>query len=148
MNRDRYKLESDKSLMLFEFASIGPKGKIIKVVQFSEINYKNIYNLGFGDMNLETGKIDDTIITNNGDSQKVLATVASTIYLFTDKHPNVWIMAEGSNKVRTRLYRMGITNNLKEIKKDFEIYGLIEEDWYKFKIGEEYEAFLIKRKKH
>jgi hypothetical protein len=62
----------------------------------------------------------------------VLATVAATVYAFLDKYPNVWIYATGSNKSRTRLYRMGITNNLEEILKDFEVYGLIQGEWQKF----------------
>jgi hypothetical protein len=34
-----------------------------------------MYNLGFGDYNEITGLIDDKVITNNGDREKVLATV-------------------------------------------------------------------------
>ncbi len=92
----------------------------------------DVYNLAFGDYDEETESINDTVVTNNNDSQKVLATVASTLYVFTDKHPNVWIFAKGSNQTRTRLYRMGIAANLEEIIEDFEVYGLIEDDWEKF----------------
>jgi hypothetical protein len=87
-------------------------------------------------------------VRNNGDSSKVLATVASTIYAFTDKYPNAWIFATGSTVVRTRLYRMGITNNLEEITEDFYVYGLTTDTniWEEFIIGEDYEAFLITKK--
>lgn len=37
------------------------------------------------------------------------------------------IYARGSNTVRTRLYRIGIANNLAEIQKDFQVYGLKNE---------------------
>ena len=87
------------------------------------------------------------IITNNNDSQIVLATVASTVYAFTDKYPDTWIFATGLTKSRTRLYRMGITNNLIEIQKNFHVYGLRDNKWQKFKKDMEYEAFLVKRKK-
>ncbi len=106
MNFERYLLESDKKLMVFEFTSEGTKGEIHKIVQFTETNLKDFYNLGFGDKDHETGEIDDKVITNNGDRQKVLVTVASTVYAFTDKHPNAWIYATGSNLARTRLYRI------------------------------------------
>ncbi len=122
MKQDKYQLKSSKSLTVFEFISEGPKGRIKKIVQLSETNLKDFYNLGFGDKNEDSEEIDDTIITNNGDSQKVLATVAATVYAFTEKNPNAWIYATGSTKVRTRLYRIGITNYIKEIKKDFEVY--------------------------
>lgn len=86
-------------------------------------------------------------ITNNGDSLKVLATVASTVYAFTEKYPNAWIFATGSTTVRTRLYRMGITNNLAEISEDFSIFGYnAEENWEEFVVGEDYEAFLLTKK--
>lgn len=48
--------------------------------------------------------------------------------------------ASGSTTVRTRLYRMGITNNLAEIKVDFKVFGLtIEQNkWEEFIVGEDY----------
>lgn len=102
MNHDKYQLEADRKLLIFEFTSIGPKGRVKKIVQYSETNLKEFFNLGFGDKDDKTGEINDAVITNNGDSQKVLATVASTVYAFTDKYPNAWIYIQGSTEVRTR----------------------------------------------
>lgn len=147
MKYEKYQLESDRKLLLFEFVSVGPKGRIKKIVQYTETNLKDFYNLGFGDKDEKTGEINDLVITNNGDSQQVLATVASTVYAFTDKHPYAWIYVRGSNNARTRLYRIGITNNLLEIKKDFEVFGLKDDRWHEFRKDTEYKAFLIKRKK-
>lgn len=132
--------------MTFEFTSEGSKGAIQKLVIYQETNLKDLYNLAFGDKNTETGEIDDQIISNNGDSEKVLATVVATLYAFTDKYPNVWVYATGSTKIRTRHYRMGISKFLDQIKRDFEIYGELENDWDKFKIGTEYIGFLVRRK--
>ncbi|MGI8542309.1 MAG: DUF6934 family protein [Aridibacter sp.] len=142
----RYELKADKSLAIFEFTSVGNKGEINKIVQYSETNLKDFYNLGFGDKDAITGEVDDKIISNNGDSQKVLATVVATVYAFTEKYPSAWIYATGSTKARTRLYRIGITSNLAEIQNDFELYGQREGEWQEFNIGIEYEAFLVKRK--
>lgn len=78
---------------------------------------------------------------------KVLATVASTVYAFVERHPNAWIIATGSTEVRTRLYRMGITNNLAEISEDFHIFGYTKSgNWVRFETGEDYEAFLVTKK--
>ncbi|WP_419800733.1 DUF6934 family protein [Mucilaginibacter sp.] len=67
--------------------------------------------------------------------------------LFTEKYPKAWILATGSTSVRTRLYRMGITNNLAEISEDFTIYGYNKkENWEEFVVGEDYEAFLLTKK--
>ena len=123
MNKPKYLYKSEEGLTFFEFFSEGPKGRIKKVVQYSETSTKNVFNLGFGDFNETTNSIDDLSVTNNGDSLKVLATVASTVYAFTEKHPEAWIFATGSTIVRTRLYRMGITNNLAKITEDFKVYG-------------------------
>jgi hypothetical protein len=146
MKLDKYELKSGEQLEVFEFFSIGQKGKIPKIVQYTLTNYKDLYNLGFGDKNIETGEIDDTVISNNGDSEKVLATVVATLYAFIDKHQEAMVYATGSTKSRTRLYRMGITKYLDEIKEDFEIYGELENGWEEFRKDIEYEAFLVKLK--
>ncbi len=147
MNKPKYLYKSEEFLRIYEFVSEGPKGRIKKMVQFTETGTENVYNLAFGDYDEVTQTINDLSITNNGDSLKVLATVASTVYAFTEKYPEAWIFATGSTIVRTRLYRMGITNNLAEIKADFEVYGLTEQgNWTEFIIADDYEAFLITKK--
>jgi hypothetical protein len=51
--------------------------------------------------------------------------------------------ATGNNDVRTRLYRMGITNNLEELKRDFYVYGLRnDEEFESFIVGEDYLVFF------
>jgi len=107
MKLPKYPLASSDSLMTFEFVSEGQKGFIHKLVRYQPTNLKDIYNLAFGDKDHTTGNIDDTVISNNGDGEKVLATVVATLYAFTDKYPNVWIYATGSTKSRTRLYEWG-----------------------------------------
>ena len=146
MKLPRYEYATESDYKIFKFTSEGPKGSIIKLVVYTETNKENVYNLAFGDYDEETGNIDDKSITNNKDSRKVLATVASTLYVFTEKNVDAWIYATGSNNARTRLYRMGITINLEEISADFEVFGLKENVWYEFEKGKNYEAFLAKRR--
>jgi len=147
MELERYQLKAEDSLMVFDFVSDGPKGRIPKLVKFSETNLKDLYNLAFGDKDLDTDEINDLSISNNGDSEKVLATVVATVYAFTDYYPNGFVYATGSTKARTRLYRIGITKYLNEITKDFYIYGLRNDEWENFEKEIEYTAFLAKRKK-
>lgn len=146
MLENYYNVETSPDFQTFEFVSVGQKGDIIKVVHYSEINIKGFYNLGFGDKDPITGYISDLTVTNNGDSQKVLATVAATLYAFIDKHPNATVIATGSTEARTRLYRMGITNNLKAIEQDFIVLGLTETEWETFRKDIIYGAFLVRRK--
>jgi uncharacterized protein DUF6934 len=146
MKLEQYDLKAEESLMIFEFVSEGPKGKILKLVKYEETNLKGLYNLAFGDKDLNTGEINDSVISNNDDSIKVLATVVATVYAFTDKYPYSWIYATGITKSRTRLYRMGLTKYLKEIEEDFELYGQKDGEWKFFEKRIEYEAFVAKRK--
>jgi hypothetical protein len=146
MKYPKYDYSTEDQLLYYEFVSEGPKGRIKKVVEFSKTTVEGVYNLAFGDLDETTRQIDDKTITNNGDSFKVLATVASTVYAFTSKYPDIWVFATGSTIVRTRLYRMGLTNNLAEISVDFNVYGLKNYIWEEFLTGEDYEAFMVKRK--
>lgn len=145
MRHDRYPVEASTSLLEFEFYSEGPKGRVkkrVKIVQFGRDS--TVYNLGFGDIGAN-GEIDDLVVTNNNDSQKVLATVAHAVYEFFEKHPHCFIYAAGSTKARTRLYRIGIANNLAEITTDFVVYGFCEDTWEIFRREKNFEAFLIKK---
>jgi len=147
MNLERYQLKAEDSLTTFEFVSVGPNGRIPKLIKFNDTNLKGLYNLAFGDQDFDTGQINDLAISNNGDSEKVLSTVVAAVYAFTDYYPNSLIYATGSTKARTRLYRMGITKHLKEVTKDFYVYGLHNDEWEIFDKGIEYDAFLAKRKR-
>ena len=146
MMEDRYPVNVSKNVEIFEFDSMGPRGVVRKVVRYTEINLKGFYNLGFGDKDPLTGFISDLSVTNNEDSRKVLATVAATLYAFTDYHPGANIIATGSTEARTRLYRIGITNNLAAIEKDFIVFGMIENDWESFRKNIRYGAFLVRRR--
>lgn len=140
-----YDVETSPNLLKFEFTSIGLKGNIVKVVRYTETDIKGVYNLGFGDKNPITGRVSDIVVTNNNDSQKVLATVASTLYAFTANYPEATIIATGSTEARTRLYRMGITRNLIDIEKDFVVWGFADTVWEPFRRNTNYEAFLVRR---
>ena len=146
MKLPKYPLVSGDKLATYEFVSIGLKGHIHKLIQFKKTNLKNVFNLAFGDKDNSTGQINDMTISNNGDSEKVLATVIAAVYAFTDKYPEAYIYATGSTKSRTRLYRMGISKYLSEGKKDFEIFGELEDDWEDFQKDGDYVGFLVTRK--
>lgn len=148
MDLPKYQLSAESSLAVFEFVSIGPKGRIKKLVKFSETHLNDVYNLGFGDKIKQSNEIDDLAISNNNDSEKVLATVVSAIYAFTDKNTEAWIYATGSTNARTRLYRMGINKHYDKAMEDFEIYGLKDDQWVNFKKNTDFDAFVIRRLKN
>jgi hypothetical protein len=89
MNLDKYSLVSSADHKFYEFYSEGPKGCIKKVVHYQTLSRwrDNIYNLAFGDWIENAKKVNDKIITNNNDRQKILATVASIVLDFIQYHP-------------------------------------------------------------
>ena len=147
MKNEKYNTKALPSLMEFEFISSGPNGKIIKVIQYTPTNIPNIYNLGFGDKNNNTGDISDSVTSNNGDREKVLSTVAFTTLEFLNKYPNYSVLAIGLTPARTRLYQIGIMKNLIEIANEISILGLHNDNWISLKKGVNFDAFLASKKK-
>jgi hypothetical protein len=87
MKLESYHLKADETLSVFEFISVGPKGAIRKIVDFQLTGIPGLFNLAFGDKNITTGEIDDLAISNNRDTDKVLAIVVTALYAFLDKNP-------------------------------------------------------------
>ena len=146
MRDEGYDYVIDASFTSYEFESEGPKGIITKLIKYTEIDGKGFFNLGFGDKIDGEDDFDDTIITDNKDSMRILATVAATVSHFLEHYPSAYVYATGSNKARTRLYRIGLSNNLEQIEEDFLLLGNINDKWEKFKKNRDYSAFLIKKK--
>lgn len=143
MNLPQYKTNPDEDLHSFSFTSEGKNGKIEKVIRYEKIT-DDVFNLGFGDKDPITGKINDKVVTNNGDTEKVLATVVSTVFTFTERNPNAYIYATGSNHVRNRLYRRGITKYLSEALDTFAIYGMLPNQEFEiFNPNTDYVGFLL-----
>ena len=137
-----YNLEATELFTVYEFVSEGPKGHIAKLVKYTKMGVGDMYNLGFGDKIGDTKDFDDTVVSDNKDSEVILVTVASTIYTFTTAYPKSLVVAAGSTPSRTRLYRMGISNYLDEIEKDFFVFGLLGGQWVKFEKNQNYAAFF------
>lgn len=146
MRDQRYQLEATPTFLSYEFTSEGPKGRIPKLVKYTVTSNPNVYNLGFGDKVGDTHDFDDKVISDNNDSARVLATVAASLYTFTDNYPNIFVVATGSTPARTRLYRIRISNIIEEIEQDFLVLGYLGTKWEIFEKNRDYSAFLIKRK--
>jgi len=87
MNKPKYLYKSEELLMIYEFVSEGPKGRIKKIVQYTDTGTENVYNLAFGDYDEKTKNIDDISITNNGDCTKVFATLLQLFMLLLKNIP-------------------------------------------------------------
>ena len=146
MHVDKYQLRSEEELSRFEFISEGPNGAVRKLIEFQQTLDLDVYNLAFGDKHAGTASMDDLAVTNNGDTEKILATVVAAVYTFLERRPSAFVYAEGSTKARTRLYRMGINRFYEEMRRDFYLYGRIGEDFVDFEPDTDYEGFLAQRR--
>lgn len=132
---------------IVEFTSMGIKGAVKKRIAFMPTDREELYNLAFGDVDVNND-IDDFNVTDNGDRNTVLATVANVVDEYTRRYPSRWIYFCGSTPERTRLYRMAVGLNLGELSAKFDIYAEKPKDgeFIPFKKNMTVQAFLVKRK--
>ncbi|MFT4156174.1 DUF6934 family protein [Parafilimonas sp.] len=148
MNLDKYEYMMDETLLNFQFESLGPNGRVLKVIVVTPQNSNGVtyFNLAFGDWDKAQQKLDDLSITNNNDREKVLATVAAVVLEFLNNFPDMMVYAEGSTPSRTRLYQIGIASQYEKISSLLHVYGFVNGQWEEFRKGYNYEAFLVSLK--
>jgi hypothetical protein len=129
----------------FDFISLGTKGAIRKRIFFESIEPDDVYNLTLGDVD-ENGALDDSVVSNNGDRNTILATVVKVIEYYTKMFPDRWIFLTGNTEGRIRLYRMAVGLNLEDLSTRFEINALVNKEVVPFTKNLQINAFLIKRK--
>jgi hypothetical protein len=149
MDLERYAYETKQTYKEFFFYSEGPKGRIRKVVRFVLMRNcpSSTYNLVLGDWNEVKNKIDDKVITNNGDTEKVLATVAMIVFVFTDILRNATVHVKGID-ARARLYQISINKYWNEIKEMLYVSGYANGQSGPFQKNITYDGFLINRDRY
>ena len=144
MHLEHYQYRTNEQNIDYEFESVGPIRKILKIARFTKIG-EYLYNFGFGDLDPTTGNISDTVVSNNSDGDKVLATVANIIVNFFEIYPHADVFIKGTSDARTRRYQMGISKYFGEISRSLEILGYFEGNWVPFEKGINYQAFVGRR---
>lgn len=92
--------EELKHKIFFESINNVTSDVIVKAIEYScftKHNDKNIFNLGFGDYDMETNTFSDDISTNNGDPYRVFNTVLNTVPVFFEKFPDSVLFVSGSD---------------------------------------------------
>ena len=150
MKPNRYHCVVNRPGESYVFYSTGPKGRIRKLINYEllEEGFEGMerFNLCLSDWDYDRQTASDLIVSNNGDRDKVLATIAYTIIDFTRKEKKRVIVIEGSTPSRTRLYQMAINANYDEVSSLFFIQGRIAGEWETFSTCKNYGAFSIIRK--
>jgi hypothetical protein len=152
MNEDRYfKTENTPDYRIFTFISEGRHGDLVKIVVFDEIEDKpNTFNLALGTIQPD-GEIDFITTSNNGDRNKLLATVAGIVGIFLEHHPGKNVYITGSDNRRTLLYQRAIAYGYNDLIQMFNIYGdaSIDSSRGEFELFDKlktYSGFLVERK--
>jgi hypothetical protein len=158
MQIEKYQVETTVDSLIYTFESVG-KTTIKKVVEYTKMNpfyiglpsNADVYNLAFGDWDDEINDFKDTLTSNNGDMEKVLATVANTASSFWSEYPNSFIyfvgsQPKGKESLRTYLYQKKINRYFEDISNVATVYGLTEYGWEQFITNKNYNAFLILQK--
>jgi hypothetical protein len=146
-----YQLEKaqTESGLRYLFISEGDQD-IIKAIQYSfiqKLGGQDVYNLGFGDYDIEADTLDDKINSNNGDVYKIFNTVLSTIPTFFEAFKGAILMVHGSDstqsfldackaacikkcendcknfKRRINLYRRYVNKNFEPLSVDYQFIG-------------------------
>lgn len=133
MSFQGYKLDSANKKRIFTFESVNPvTGRTIqKVVSYDPVTKAGAkyYNLGFADYDPRSNRLlSDTDISDNGDMRKVIATVASTLEPFFQKHPQAIVHIEGSDQTRHDYYHKLIRDYGKMIPDKYDIEGFVDKE--------------------
>lgn len=70
----------------------------------------------------------DISASKNNDLKTILATIIKIVIDFLDKKPSSFILFQGSDERRQRLYRIVINQELEELQKAFNIFGSISDE--------------------
>jgi hypothetical protein len=144
MTQPFYQFTSSREALRYEFESIGDR-IIPKVVLFNITDLPGIYSLTLANL-LADGSLDDTTVSDNGDMEKILATVFQCMSAFLNDHPTSIVAFSGSSEARTRLYQIAIARELEDVSNRFNIWGLTQDAIEPFQRNKAYDGFMISLK--
>jgi len=147
MNLPHYPLLATPDRLQFEFTSEGPKGEIVKRIEYSHLADLGVWNLGFGDYDPDSDMVSDQTISDNGDGRKVLATVVRSLEEFLTVRPDAIVFFTGSTDRRTQVYSWVISKYWNDIFARFDIIGVTADGHTTpFAAENQYVAFLVYKK--
>lgn len=138
----------------FFFVSSGHHD-VIKAIQYAHVEHfegREVFNLGFGDYDINNDSVDDVSTTNNMDSRRVFNSVLATIPLFFKHYPEGMLIVQGSDSrpsfseecrrsckrncaencrkfnQRIRIYKSYIDLHLSALNDDYQFFGGFNEN--------------------
>lgn len=145
MDKPFYEFQVFDDAFRFEFKSISSEKVIQKAILFQKTNMIDYYNLTLADI-LADGSTDVLSKSNNGDLEKILATVIQTILAFLAFYPTKKVVFTGSTPSRTRLYQIVLSKELDKVKEKLDILGITDDKLELFQRNQSYIGFVISKK--
>lgn len=102
MAANGYEFTEEKSELNIKYLFIS-KGKkdVVKAIDYTFVGQlhqqQQIFNLGFGDYDIDTDTIDDSVNSENGDVYAVFHTVLNSIPKFFETYSDAAIIVQGSD---------------------------------------------------
>ena len=146
MDSPFYSFEVLEDAYRFTFNSVGQNGVIPKIIIYSKTDLPDYYNLALGDVRTD-GTVDVFSKSNNGDMEKILATVIQTLMVFLAYHPEANVFFAGSTPTRTRLYQIVLNKEIDKVDSTLKVLGLYEDYLEPFEPNKNYEGFVVSKKK-
>ena len=146
MNSPFYEFSVSDDATFYEFDSIGEKRVVHKQVKFSPGFIPDFYWLALVDL-LDDGSVSDSSRPNQGDVERVLATVLQTMLTFFKQYPTASVAFAGSTESRTRLYNIAIIRELNNARDTFTIQGYIDGKFEVYSPNKAYTGFAVSLKK-
>lgn len=112
---------------------------------FQETNLTDYYNLTLADI-LDDGSIDVLSKSNNGNLDKILATVIQTILAFLAFYPTKKVVFTGSTPFLTRLYQIVLSKEFDKVKEILDIMGITDNKLEHFQRNQSYIGFVRSKK--
>lgn len=141
MDRPFYDFQIGAQARSFSFISEGPR-TVAKQVIYAETTLPDFFNLALADIETD-GSPNFYSVRNNGDLERIMATVAQTLLVFFRSHPRAKVAFTGSTPARTRLYQIILAREMEAVAADFVLSGVKENTLEDFRPNRDYDGFVI-----
>ena len=141
MNKPFYNFQVGAEARNFSFSSAGPR-PVEKRIIYAETTLPDFFNLALADLE-EDGSLNFYSVRNNGDLERIMATIAQTLLVFFQHYPTAKVAFTGSTTARTRLYQIILARESHAVAVDFVLSGVKDGLLETLRPNRDYDGFVI-----
>jgi hypothetical protein len=141
MNKPFYEFQIGPNTRSFSFTSLGSR-LVEKRVIYAATSLPGFFNLALADVEKD-GSLNFYSVSNNGDLEQIMATVAQTMLIFLQHRPDARVAFSGSTPARTRLYQIILAREQRAVAASLVISGVRDSNLELFRPNRAYKGFVI-----